>query len=52
MKNNDSKCVSAAKRVEDAVTRVLAKGIKTPDIGGTNRTDDVTSTVIAELKAI
>lgn len=52
MKNNDSKCVSAAKRIEDAVTRVLARGIKTPDIGGTNRTDDVTSAVIAELKAI
>jgi len=52
MKNNDSKCVFAAKRIEDAVTRVLARGIKTPDIGGNNRTDDVTSAVIAELKAI
>jgi isocitrate/isopropylmalate dehydrogenase len=29
---------------------VLAKGIKTPDIGGSNKTDDVMDAVIAELK--
>ena len=31
---------------EGAVTRVLAKRIKTPDIGGTNKTEDVTDAVI------
>lgn len=50
MKNNDSKCTLAAQKIEDAVTQVLAKGIKTPDIGGSNKTDDVMDAVIAELK--
>ena len=50
MKNNDNKCTLAAQKIEDAVTQVLAKGIKTPDIGGSNKTDDVMNAVIAELK--
>ncbi|MFQ5941068.1 MAG: isocitrate/isopropylmalate dehydrogenase family protein [Nitrososphaerales archaeon] len=51
MENNDSKCVAAAQKVEDAVMKVLAKGIKTPDIGGKNKTDDVTNAVILELRS-
>lgn len=51
MKNNDGKCANVSQKIEDAVTRVLAKGIKTPDIGGNNRTDDVTNAVIEELKS-
>lgn len=52
MKNNDKKCSEVSNIIEDAVVRVLAKGIKTPDIGGNNKTDDVTSAVISELKSI
>jgi 3-isopropylmalate dehydrogenase len=51
MKNNDSKCVVVSQKIEDTVTKVLTKGIKTPDIGGNNRTDDVTNAVLAELKS-
>jgi 3-isopropylmalate dehydrogenase len=51
MKNNDSKCANVSQKIEDAVTKVLAKGIKTPDIGGSNKTDDVTNAVIEELKS-
>ena len=51
MKNNDNKCIVASNKIEDTVTKVLAKGIKTPDIGGNNRTDDVTNAVLAELKS-
>ncbi len=51
MKNNDRKCGKASLAIEDAVVKVLAKGIKTPDIGGNNRTDDVTTAIIAELKS-
>ncbi len=51
MKNNDRKCCEASLAIEDAVMKVLAKGIKTPDIGGNNRTDDVTNGIIAELKS-
>ncbi len=51
MKNNDNKCIVASNKIEDTVTKVLAKGIKTPDIGGSNRTDDVTNAVLTELKS-
>jgi len=51
MKNNDKKCSVAALTIEDAVMKVLAKGIKTPDIGGNNRTDDVTNAIISELRS-
>lgn len=51
MKNNDRKCSKASRAIEDAVVKVLAKGIKTPDIGGNNRTDDVTNAIISELKS-
>jgi len=47
--NNDTRCGAAAQKIEDAVTRVLSKGIKTQDIGGNNKTDDVTNAVITEL---
>lgn len=49
MKNNDSKCSDISQKIEDAVTRVLSKGIKTPDIGGSNKTEDVTNAVVKEL---
>jgi len=51
MKNDDRKCSKASLAIEDAVMKVLAKGIKTPDIDGNNRTDDVTNAIIAELKS-
>ncbi|NMJ87808.1 MAG: isocitrate/isopropylmalate dehydrogenase family protein, partial [Thaumarchaeota archaeon] len=51
MKNNDNKCVDAAQKIEDAVTKVLAKGIKTPDIGGNNKTEDVTNAILTELRS-
>jgi 3-isopropylmalate dehydrogenase len=52
MKNNDKRCSEASLAIEDAVTKVLARGIKTPDIGGNSSTDDVTNAIIAELKSI
>lgn len=51
MKNNDNKCVDAAQKIEDAVIKVLAKGIKTPDIGGNNKTEDVTNAILTELRS-
>jgi len=50
MKNNDKKCSEASSAIENAVINVLAKGIKTPDIGGNNKTDDVTNAMISALK--
>jgi 3-isopropylmalate dehydrogenase len=49
MKNNDSRCVGVSHKVEEAVMKILEKGVKTPDIGGTNKTDQVTDAVIGEL---
>ena len=37
---------TAARRLLDAVERVVAAGIHTPDLGGTARTADVTEAVI------
>jgi len=51
MKNNDKKCSEASLAIEDAVTKVLARGVKTPDIGGNSRTDDVTNAILLELKS-
>jgi 3-isopropylmalate dehydrogenase len=51
MKNNDKKCGEASSAIEKAVINVLAKGIKTPDIGGNNKTDHVTDAMISALKA-
>lgn len=39
-----------ARRIEIAVSDVLDKGVLTPDLGGTARTQDVTDGVIAELR--
>ena len=38
-----------AKRLEDAVRKVLDKGIRTPDLGGTMGTKEVGDAVVAEL---
>ena len=40
---------AAARHIEDAVARVLLRGIKTPDIGGTATTAAVTAAVLEEL---
>lgn len=49
LKNNDKKCREASAAIEDAVTKILANGIRTPDIGGSNKTQDVTKAVLKEL---
>ncbi len=49
LNNNDSKCIFAAQKIETAVIKVLVKGIKTQDIGGNYRTDDVTNAILDEL---
>ena len=49
LNNNDSKCIVAAQKIETAVIKVLVKGIKTQDIGGNYRTDDVTNAILDEL---
>jgi 3-isopropylmalate dehydrogenase len=49
MKNNDKNCGTAANALEDAVMKVLARGIKTPDIGGSNTTEQVTKSMIEVL---
>jgi len=41
-----------SKAVEDAVRRVIEKGIRTKDIGGTSRTVEVGDAVAAELKVV
>ena len=41
----------AVRRVEQAVTGVLADGVKTPDLGGTATTEDVVLAVIGRLQA-
>ncbi len=49
IKNSDKKCRDAAVGIEDAVVNVLKKSIRTPDIGGSNKTDEVTRAILSEL---
>lgn len=41
-----------AARLMDAIERVTASGLRTPDLGGTARTDDVTNAVCEALAAV
>ena len=49
-KKDDANCARASQLLENAVYRVTASNIKTPDIGGKSRTADVASAVSAEIK--
>jgi tartrate dehydrogenase/decarboxylase / D-malate dehydrogenase len=40
---------AAAKRIVDAIAGVLAAGVRTPDLGGTAHTADVTAAVVAKV---
>jgi isocitrate/isopropylmalate dehydrogenase len=43
----------AARAIEDAVARVLAAGaVRTPDLGGSSTTAEVTRAVVAQLEAV
>jgi len=42
---------SAAKRLERAIESVLASGIRTPDLGGSNGTSEVTDAIISAYAA-
>ena len=41
-----------SKAVEEAVRRVIEKGIRTKDIGGSSSTSEVGDAVAAELKVV
>jgi 3-isopropylmalate dehydrogenase len=41
-----------SKAVEEAVRRIIEKGIRTKDIGGSNSTIEVGDAVAAELKTV
>ena len=49
MKNNDSASFAVAKKIEEAVYRVVSEGIKTKDIGGNKTTKEFTQQVISKL---
>lgn len=49
MKNNDSKSLAVAKKIEEAVYGVVSEGTKTKDIGGNNTTKEFTQKVISKL---
>jgi methanogen homoisocitrate dehydrogenase len=44
--------VKVARRIEAAVSRTLAKGVRTPDLGGAGRTSDVTESVKESLREL
>jgi isocitrate/isopropylmalate dehydrogenase len=44
--------VKVARRIEAAVSRALAKGVRTPDLGGAGRTSDVTEAVKESLREL
>jgi len=41
--------VGCGPRIRSAITATLASDIRTPDLGGTARTEDVTYAIIASL---
>ena len=47
----DGSCIDAASAVRTSVERVLERGAKTPDLGGTDTTSDVGRAVAKELQA-
>ncbi|MDG6999052.1 MAG: isocitrate/isopropylmalate dehydrogenase family protein, partial [Nitrososphaerota archaeon] len=49
-KKGDANCANASQLLENAVYKVTASNIKTPDIGGKSRTIDVASAVSAEIR--
>jgi 3-isopropylmalate dehydrogenase len=48
-KFKDSKCRAGAKALETAVTRTLADGVTTPDLGGTHSTQQVAKAVAQRI---
>jgi 3-isopropylmalate dehydrogenase len=48
-KRNDSNCLQAAKVLESTVSTVTGSNIKTPDIGGKSRTEEVTRAICEEI---
>ncbi|GIU72183.1 MAG: 3-isopropylmalate dehydrogenase [Candidatus Nitrosocaldaceae archaeon] len=51
LSKKDKKFLEASKMIEDAVYNTLRKGIMTPDINGSNTTDEVTDAIINELRS-
>ncbi len=52
IRNADSAAISASVRIQEAVTAVLALGIRTRDIGGTASTEEMGSAVVNQLRAV
>lgn len=48
-KKGDQACTKAAKILEAAVTLVTSSGVKTSDIGGTSKTQEVTRAIVEEI---
>jgi 3-isopropylmalate dehydrogenase len=46
----DANCATAARILETAISRVTTSDIKTPDIGGTSRTTEVTRAILDDIK--
>jgi 3-isopropylmalate dehydrogenase len=49
-KKNDQKCAEASKVLETAVSVVTSSSIKTPDIGGKFKTEEVTRAICEEIR--
>lgn len=49
-KRSDANCIEASKLLESAVSTVTTSNIKTPDIGGKSKTEEVTRAVCAEIR--
>ncbi len=47
--NDDPHCIDAAKLLESAVSSVTSSNIKTPDIGGKSKTDQVSRAISEEI---
>lgn len=50
IKHNDKRCLEASSMLESCVCSVLAKGIKTIDIGGSSSTQEVADAIVEEIK--
>ena len=48
-KHDDKKCFEIANKIENTVYDVIAKGIKTKDIGGEKTTSEFTNEIIQRL---
>lgn len=49
-RKGDQNCSQGARTLESAVMRVTSSGVKTPDIGGRSKTQEVTKAISEEIK--